>query len=161
MEKVLILYASHHGTTEKVAQMLSDRLSQKSLSVDTINVRNAKKVDLNLYDTILLGGSIHAGTLQRTMRTFLNKNLISLMNKKIGLFLCCMHEEEAQKEFDMAFPALIRHHAVSCKIVGGEFLMEQMNFLEKTIVKKITGINHSVSKLYTNRIEELVEEMIK
>jgi len=29
------------------------------------------------------------------------------------------------------------------------------------IVRKITGINHSLSKLYTEKIEQMVEEIIK
>jgi len=158
---MVVLYASHHGTTGKVAVMLSDLLGRKGFSVDVVNIAEAKHLDLNQYDTVLLGGSIHAGNVQRSLKTFINKNLISLMNKKVGLFLCCMHEAEAQNEFDRAFPALIREHAVSKKIVGGEFIMERMNFLEKMIVRKITGINHSLSKLYTDKIEQMVEEIIK
>lgn len=160
MEKMVVIYASNHGTTGKVAVMLSDLLGRKGFSVDVVNITEAKQLDLNQYNTVLLGGSIHAGTLQRSLKTFMNKNLLSLMNKRVGLFLCCMHEAEAQNEFDRAFPALIRQHAISKKIVGGEFLLEQMNFLEKMIVRKITGINHSVSKLYNEKIEQMVEEII-
>lgn len=70
-----------------------------------------------------------------------------------------MNEPEFENEFNNAFPELLRKHAISSKCVGGEFLFEKMNFIEKLIVKKVSGIRKNVSKLDESKIAELVFEI--
>jgi menaquinone-dependent protoporphyrinogen oxidase len=59
----------------------------------------------------------------------------------------------------MPSPKLLRNHAISSKCVGGEFLFEKMNFFEKLIVKKVSGITRNISKIDENKIEELICEV--
>lgn len=155
--KTAIIYASKHGTTEKVAHEISHLLPGHDISF--FNIGKSHKVDLTPFDQVYIGGSIHAGGIQKSLQRFINRKTTMLLQRKVGLFLCCMDEKEAQNQFNAAFPEIIRHHASSGKWVGGEYIFEKMNFLEKAMTRKITGINQSISKIKTNQIQELVREM--
>ena len=149
-----IIYASSHGTTEKVAKQIQFGLGADSTRL--INLKVTRTVDLSLFDTLIIGGSIHAGQMQGRVKTFCKKNMVDLLQKRVGLFMVGMNEPEFDNEFNNAFPELLRKHAITSKCVGGEFLFEQMNFIEKLIVKKVSGISQNISKIDESKISELV-----
>jgi len=155
--KTAIIYASSHGTTGKVAMLIQDGLGADSANI--INLKETKAVDLSQYDTLIIGGSIHAGQMQGRVKTFCKKNMVDLLQKRVGLFMVGMNEPEFENEFNNAFPELLRNHAITSKCVGGEFLFEKMNFIEKLIVKKVSGITKNISKIDENKIAELVKEI--
>jgi len=157
MKRTVIIYASNHGTTRKVAEKIAQNLKKNDVTLH--NIGKDEKIDLSPFNQIIIGGSIHAGMIQRRLQTFIRKNMAILLEKPLGLFLCCMHEEEAQNQFNKAFPELLRHHAKSQQWVGGEFLFDNMNFIEKFMVKKIAGIKDSTSKLDEDKIDAFAEEM--
>lgn len=155
--KTLIVYASTHGTTEKVAHSIARSLENGH--VDVINLKKDNPFDLSVFDHVIVGGSIHAGQLQGRVKQFCEKNMLQLLEKPLGLFLCCMNEPEYQAQFERVFPELLRKHATSSKIMGGEYLFDKMNFFQRLIVRKISGINESLSRIDQNAIEEFVQEM--
>jgi menaquinone-dependent protoporphyrinogen oxidase len=155
--KTAIIYASSHGTSEKVAKEIQSGLGADRASL--INLKETKAVDLSLFDTLIIGGSIHAGQMQGVVKTFCKKNMVDLLQKRVGLFMVGMNEPEFENEFNNAFPELLRRHAVSSKCVGGEFLFEKMNFFEKLIVKKVSGITDNVSKIDGDKIADLVSKV--
>lgn len=156
--KTLIVYASKHGTTEKVALQIQQSLNN---DVQLLNLKQSQHVDLALFDRVVIGGSIHAGTIQSVVKKFCTKNLVELLQKRVALFMCGMNKPELQAEFDRAFPELLRSHAMSCKMVGGEFIIEKMNFIDRLLVKKITGVTQTVSSLNQEEIDGLVRDMIE
>ena len=152
-----IIYASSHGTSEKVAKQIQNGLGTDSTSL--INLEETKALDLSLFDTLIIGGSVHAGQMQGRVRSFCKKNMVDLLQKRVGLFMVGMNEPEFENELKNAFPELLRNHAVTSKCVGGEFLLEKMNFFEKLIVKKVSGITETISKIDENKIRELISEV--
>ncbi len=155
--KTAIVYASKHGCTEKCAKKI-----QNGLNVETkiFNLKNTKEFGFVEFDRIIIGGSIHAGQIQKKVKNFCQNNIDILKAKKIGLFLFCMEEgETAQKQFDEAFPKELIQHASATGILGGEFNFEKMNFFEKTIVKKIAKINTSVSKISEEKIDAFISQL--
>jgi menaquinone-dependent protoporphyrinogen oxidase len=155
--KTAIIYASSHGTTGKVAMLIQDGLGADSTRL--INLKETRTVDLSLFDLLIIGGSIHAGKMQGRVKTFCKKNMVDLLQKRVGLFMVGMNEPEFENELNNAFPELLRNHAITSKCVGGEFLFEKMNFFEKLIVKKVSGITENISKISEDKIAELVSEV--
>lgn len=154
-----IIYITKHGTTEAVAMKIFKHFNSQEDQL--IDLRLNKNPDISQYDKIILGGSIHAGMIQRRMKSFCESNLESLLKKEIALFLCCMEEgEKATEQFNNAFPELLRMHSIKNEIIGGEFLFDKMNFLEKAIVKKIAGIKENISKIDEQKIKELAGEFV-
>ncbi len=153
--KTAIIFASTHGTTEKSATLLSNYLGGDTIIID---LKKNKTPLINNYDEIIIGGSIHAGMMQRKVTKFIKNNDTELKAKKIGLFLCCMHEgEKAEEQFKLAFPEDLRTHSVANQIFGGEFLFGKMNFLEKAIIKKMKGDTEDVSNLNEAVIKQFAE----
>ncbi len=155
--KTLIVYASSHGTTEKVANIIKEKLD--SSTVQTINLKSKQKIDLSNYETVIIGGSIHAGSMQSEVKNFIKENTITLMEKRVALFLCCMNEKEEQAEFNNSYPELIRNHSSYNAIVGGEYIFEKMNFIEKFLVRKIAGATSTLPKLRYNEIDNIVKSI--
>lgn len=154
--KTAIVYSTTHGTTEKVATMISELAQSET---ELINLKKVKNVDLSAYDRVVIGGSIHAGKIQNNIQDFCKSHMQELTVKPLGLFMSCMDEEKSQLQFDTAFPEELRKHAVTAKVTGGEFNFDRMNFMEKFLVKRIAGVKESVSKINKQKVEELVKEM--
>lgn len=150
--KTALIYATNHGTTEKVANMISKSLDG---DIKLFNLKNTTPQDLSSYDSIIIGGSIHAGKIQKKVEEFCNKNIAILLQKRVALFICAMNVPEYQKELSDAFPKLLFNHAIAKKVAGGEFLFENMNFIEKMIVKGITGVKESVYKIDEESVADL------
>jgi menaquinone-dependent protoporphyrinogen oxidase len=157
--KTAIIYATKHGCTEKCSQTLARELQ---VNTELINLETSKEIDLMNYDTLILGGSIHAGTINKALKKFITKNLDQLIEKKVGLFICCMEEDEkAQEQFNNAFPEQIRTISKANGFFGGAFDFEKMNFIEKAIIKKIANIDKSLSKINDQNIKKFAEEIAK
>jgi menaquinone-dependent protoporphyrinogen oxidase len=148
----LIAYVTTHGCTEKAAQMLKEQLKD---DVTLVNLKKNSRPDLSTFDTIIIGGSIHAGQIQGRVKRFCQDHLETLKQKRLGLFLCCMEEgDTAQKQFDEAFPAELRTHASVTGLFGGEFDFDKMNFFYRAIIKKMAGTTESISKIKKDNIHQ-------
>ncbi|MFO7843262.1 MAG: flavodoxin domain-containing protein [Bacteroidales bacterium] len=155
--KTAIIYATKHGCTEKCAHTLANELNKNAA---LINLDTSTDVNLNEFNTIIIGGSIYAGSMNRKIKKFMEKYLEILNTKKTGLFICCMEEgEKAQEQFDNAFPETLRKNAIAHGYFGGEFNFDKMNFFEKAIIKKIAQTDRNVSKIKVNNIKDFAQKI--
>jgi len=155
--KTAIIFATKHGCTDKCAQTLSNELDSLN---KIINVELGDNINLSDYDKVILGGSIHAGMLNKKLKSFIAKNSEELLGKKLGLFLCCMYEgEKALEQFQSVFPEQIRNKAIAHGLFGGAFDFDKMNFIEKAIVKKVANVEESVSRINYSNIKSFAEKM--
>ena len=153
----LIAYGTKYGCAEKCAIELSKELNDK---VDLVNLKDRNKIDLSKYDNVIIGGSAYIGKIQKEVTDFITNNINELMKKEIGLFVCGMQEGEAmEKEIADNFPAELIKKAKSVKNFGGEFAIKKMNFMEKTIVKKIAKITSDKSDIHHDNIKKLALEL--
>jgi menaquinone-dependent protoporphyrinogen oxidase len=155
--RTAIIYASKHDTTETVAEKIKQGLGDDKAQL--FNLKKDKNFDLSQFEQIIVGGSIHAGMIQKRIRDFCNDHTDELLEKRLGLFLCCMDKDRATEQFQNGYPETLRSHAISKKVLGGEFRFDKMNFFEKAIVKKVAGVNESVSNINEDLITEFVSEM--
>lgn len=159
--KTAIIYKTKHGTTEKVAYMLAKMFSEDGSEVRVIDLAKTKQPHLNGNERIIIGGSIHVGKIQKEIRNFSEKHLSLLLTKKLGLYICCMQTDEKKRkeEFENAFPQELKQHAAAKGIMGGEFLLEKMNFIEKLVVRKIAYTKETVHDIDMDAVETFVREM--
>lgn len=157
--KTLIVYKTRHGCTDKCVQKLKRHLNGE---VDVVNLKSAGSPALSDYGTVLIGGSIHVGQVQKKIKAFCLDHEVELKQKTLGLFLCCMEEgEKAQKQFDAAFSEGLRAHAAAQGLFGGEFDFDRMNFLERKIVKKVAGIKASISRISEEAIDRFAADLAR
>jgi menaquinone-dependent protoporphyrinogen oxidase len=148
--RCLLVYASSHGTTEKAARLLSDYLNQ---DVDLIDLRRASAPDVRSYGAVIIGGSIHAGTMHKKVLSFIDRNKLLLMERHLGLFLCCIYEgDKALTQFENAYPEPLRDQSLCSGLFGGEILYGRMNLFMRPIVRRITGMKEDVFRLDTDEI---------
>ena len=125
-----------------------------------INLGMSGAMDISVYDAIIIGGSIHAGKVQKGIQRFCKKYREILLKMKLGLYLCHMEQgETARRQLDEAYPEELKAHASAVGLFGGEFDFKKMNFLERKIVKKIAGIEDSVSRINGDAIREFAVRM--
>lgn len=153
---IAIIYATKHGCTDKCAHTLSNEIIKETT---LINLETNAETDISEYDTVVIGGSIHAGMINKKIKKFINKNQDMLLKKKIGLFLCCMFEgDTALKQFQDAYPESLRKKAVAHGLFGGELDFNKMNVLERALVKKIANVDKSISRISYSNIKEFAKQ---
>lgn len=150
-----IVYMTKHGCTAKTASMLRELLRD---DVALFDLKEHAHPDIAPYDTVIVGGSIHAGKIQKGVRRFCEDERDSLLQKTLGLYICHMEEgETAEREFGEAYPAALRSHAAATGLFGGEFDFEKMNFVERTLVKRIAKVSRSVSRIDADAVRTFAE----
>lgn len=129
-------------------------------NVTLVNLKKEPNPSIEPYQRVIVGGSIHAGQIQKRVKEFCNHNLNELRKKELGLFICCMEEgETAGKQFDEAYPEELQRYAKATAIFGGAFDFERMSFLEKMIVKKVAQVKHSTSKVDFEAVRKFTRRM--
>lgn len=157
--KTMIIYASTHGCTASVVRELAEKLTGP---VTLKNLKEDSSPNFSDYDRVILGGSIHAGQIQRKVKNFCAKNVEALQQKELGLFICGMAEgDEAKQELKNAFPEELHQYAKSEAFLGGEYNFEKMNFVEKFMIKKIAKVEETVKKVDYKAIDKFANRMEK
>lgn len=133
--KTLIVYATKHGSSKKCAEILADKLMGK---VDLCNIIHGKAPELSQYDKVIIGGSIYAGTIAKELSNFCKNNIQALKGKKLGLYICCMNDKEADKQLRNVFSEELINQSSVSKSFGGEFKFKEMNFFERLITKMVS-----------------------
>jgi len=155
--KTLLVYSSKYGCTEKCAEILAEKLSGETR---LINLKMDKNPDLSGYDSVVVGGPVYIGKINKEVKSFCAKNLDLLRRRRQGLFICCMAEgEQAEDELDAAFPKELLETAIAKDYFGGEFMVTKMNSMDRLIVKKIAKTEKDVSNILTDRIERFARLM--
>jgi menaquinone-dependent protoporphyrinogen oxidase len=155
--KGIIIYESLHGSTEKCAKMLTELIGG---DIQTARLHDNEYINIDEFDVVIVGGSIHMGVIQTRVENFLKNNHEKLREKQLGLYLCCMEEGEiAREQFDRAYPAEFRKKAIATGLFGGEFNLRRMSFFEKKLTRRLTGIKSSVPKINEEEIRHFAKKI--
>lgn len=146
----LILYATNHGTTEKIAERISRLIGYNRCQ--TVNINQMAAPSLEGFSTVIIGGSIHFGKVQRKIRRYCEDHLDELLTKKLGLFICYMNKDQEMEEYINSFPTALIQHAHAEGYFGGEFDFDKLNFIERFIVRKNLGHKESITRIDSQSI---------
>lgn len=158
--KTLVVYASKHGCAEKCVNLLKNKLHGE---VVTANAAMEAVPDVATFDSVIIGGSIYAGRIQKEIKEFCTKNLDLLKQKKVGLFICGMLKgDKAQEQLKGSFPAELVAASDAMECFGGEVQFHKMNFMEKLIMKMVSKADKSIPAMDKNtNISDISEENIE
>jgi Flavodoxin len=156
--KSIIIYSTKYGCTEKAAKLLKSKMAGETL---TVNLMKEKVPPIGEYDTVILGGSIYIGRIQKELTNYINRNISELLNKKIGLFICAGSPDEGAraKELETSFPAELYGHAISKEVFGSEICFEKLGFFDKKILSMVQGSKESSYNLSEEKIESFARIM--
>jgi menaquinone-dependent protoporphyrinogen oxidase len=155
-----IIYTSKHGTTERIACSIAEKLRETN-KVELFSLKKNANPDISGFDWVILGTPIYAGQPSQKMKAFCKTNESLLLQKKTGLLVCGMQPEIEQKEKELkeAFPEILRNNAAATCFLGGAFIFEKMNFFERAIIKKIAKTTTSVEQIDWEAMDEFVKKM--
>lgn len=84
MPSILVAYATKHGTTRAVAEVIAGELRARSLSVTLCAVDDVH--DLRAFDAVVLGGPLYHGHWHREASRFLMRHRLALEALSLAVF---------------------------------------------------------------------------
>jgi len=103
--KVLVIYFSHTGNTEKIASAIYKEASQANDAV----LKKLEDVDpdsLSAYDQIFIGSPIHAGSIAKEIKIFISK-LPSSQGMKLAGFITHAAPDYPQQAIEQMTQAFV------------------------------------------------------
>jgi len=104
MKKALIAYSTWAGATHEVAEEIGKVFQSNSFDINVSAANDCNEIDN--YDVILLGTSIHAGQTVKSFRHFIKQHIDILINKPTAIFIVCanmMFDSENNKDETLAW----------------------------------------------------------
>ena len=98
MANVLLLYATKHGHTAKIADRIARTLREEGVVVDVRESHATAGVAPHGYDAVLVGASIHAGHHQREVVDWVKHHEIALNGMPSAFFSVCLAAAEDDEE---------------------------------------------------------------
>jgi menaquinone-dependent protoporphyrinogen oxidase len=90
MPDVLVLYASKHGHTEKVATRVAAAVEAVGATVKVHDVASPAHVEPSEYDAVIVGASIHAGHHQHDVVDWVTAHHTALNLRPSAFFSVCL-----------------------------------------------------------------------
>lgn len=156
--KSILIYATKYGSAAEVANRIKTELGEET---ELCNIMKSSVPPLNAYDTVILGGSIYIGRVQKQITEYCSGHLSELLKKNVGLFLCAgeTKEDAQQKEIQTNFPETLYQHAAAKEVLGYAYSFEKMKFFDKVIMKKMKGDSISTAEYYDERIASFAQAL--
>ncbi len=89
-QRVLLVYASTHGHTEKIALRVARALREEGAHVQMCDVASAAKLATSDYDGVIVGASVHGGRHQREIVDWVKRHAITLSAMPSAFFSVCL-----------------------------------------------------------------------
>lgn len=148
MKKVLLVYASLEGQTEKIARVLRDHLVQAGSQVTLANVRRPAELAGLVpgdYDLLVFGASIHIGKIEKEMVAFINAHAGEIDGKHRSLFIVLMAAASRDPGRRAASLAHVKKTVAEqlrvpfddVEMLAGALMYTQYGWLTKWIMKRI------------------------
>lgn len=157
--RTLIAYRTKYGTAAACARLLAEKIGGETALAD---LADARDVDVREYDVVLVGGSIYGGKLQRKVVSFCEKNRGALLQRRVGIFLCCLYQgEDALMQLQSAFPDWLLAHAFARALPGGEVHYDRLTLLDRLLVRSLRHPPGDLSRLRPGALDELAAAVKK
>jgi menaquinone-dependent protoporphyrinogen oxidase len=154
---ILIAYGTKSGTVEKCAHRLADLLK---MNVEISNLKKANHIEIAKFEIIIIGGSVRMGKINPEVKKFCTDYLEQLLKKKICLFICgIVDEEKYLEELYSSFPEELTKHSFANGYFGGEIIIDKLNFIEKTIIKKVLKTDLEQYKISEDNIKKFASQI--
>jgi menaquinone-dependent protoporphyrinogen oxidase len=132
MTRILLAFASRHGSTREVAETIAAVLRERDLAVE---VRSCADVDaIAGYDAVVLGAALYTGRVHADARRFLERHAGALAAKPVAVFamgprtLAPEEVESSREQLDRALARFPRLSPVAVAIFGGVIDPQRLHF---------------------------------
>ena len=155
--RTLIAYATKKGSARDVALRMKESIGT---DVDLIDLSKVRRIDLEVYDRIIIGSSIRVGQLLKPATKFLESYGSVLVHKQIGLYVCGLRENEAETCLEMGYGRELVDRASATASFGGRYRHAEHGPLVHALMKKVSGIETDVDTLRYDRVGAFVQKVM-
>ena len=96
--RVLVIYATTHGHTAKVAAHVAETLRRAQVDCEVRQVGESDDSQPGAFEGVIVAASIHGGRHQRTMRQWVQANLPALAERPTAFLSVSLTAAEADEE---------------------------------------------------------------
>jgi len=155
MKPVLVLYATHEGQTQRIAERMAASIQARGLLTDVVNAAHIPaRFSLDGHSAAIVAASVHAGRHEKEIVKFVKDHVQEL--ERIPTAFLSVSLSEAGAEDAMAAPEKRAQAAAdatrmideflaetgwrpsSIKAVAGALLYTKYNFLLRFVMKRIS-----------------------
>lgn len=141
-QKVLVAYATKHGSTAEIAEKIGATLQEAGLKVEVMSVDDV--ADLEGYTAVILGSAVYLGRWRKEAAKFLEANEQELAARDVWLFSSGPTGEGDPVENLQGWrlpeslqPVAERIQPHEIAVFHGSLALDDLNFLEKWAIKNV------------------------
>ena len=154
MTKIMIGYGTTEGQTARIADQLADGMRSHGFEVDAVDLTQSSNVQLDGYEAVIVGGSIHMGKHQEEVADFVRKNRAALERLPSAFFSVSLaaHGDMANAEaYVTNFEQQTGWHPTKVGLFSGSLLYRQYGFLKRYMMKRIVRDKPGILSTDTSR----------
>lgn len=133
--RVLVTYASKHGSTSEVGERIALELIKGGIDVDALPVRIAG--DIKGYDAVVVGSSIYFGRWMRQAVAFVERNGAEPANCPVWLFSVGPLGDQARTDPAETAGLAASLNAVDHHLFSGLLDLHRLSFPERVIINGV------------------------
>ena len=144
MARVLIVYSTKEGHTREIAERIARTIHDEGNEIQLSDANAARKQSLATFDGILVGGSVHLGAYQASLRDFVKRNREALERIPSSFFSVSMSAGDSSKESIAEVQTTLDKffhdtgwHPRHVENFAGALLYTRYNFLVRFVLKRI------------------------
>ncbi|GAB1405202.1 MAG: flavodoxin domain-containing protein [Lentimicrobiaceae bacterium] len=157
--KTVIVYVDNQGAIEKIARLIGNALPVSKVTL--INLKKTDTCNLENYDVVILGSSAQSLRTNREMRSFINRNVWTLLRKELGLYVYDSQHHNTAHLPDFAFPDELKAHSKSCRVIGRPPDYQSIGFIDKLLARRRQRSLENESDINTAHLNTFIEEMLR
>jgi menaquinone-dependent protoporphyrinogen oxidase len=145
MARILVIYATQYGQAGKVAHVLGETLREEASDVDVVEAAD-RALRPELYEGIIIVGSVHAGGYQRHLRRWVRTHAETLAHKTTAFVSVCLgvlqHDAAVDKHLVAIREQFERQtgwHPGIVKVVAGSLPYTRYNWLTRVMMRRIVA----------------------
>ncbi|OAI03576.1 protoporphyrinogen oxidase [Methylomonas methanica] len=143
MSNILIIYSSRDGQTLKICQRLQSIIERHAHQVALVPIQDADQMDLQAFDKIIIGASIHYGRHNPQILAFIERNLSILDSKPNAFFSVNVVARKPEKQTHATNPYLkkflkrIRWKPNQLAVFAGKIDYPSYNMFDRSVIRLI------------------------
>lgn len=176
MNRVLIAYGTSEGHTARIAEYLAEVIRGHGHEAYPVNLKNARALEVQGYDTVIVGASVHMGTHECCVMDFVRQNRDNLERLPSAFFSVSLAardaSEAAHKEVEGYIEKFVQQTGWRPRKVGrfaGALVYTRYGFFKRWIMRKIArdkgspDIDTSRDYVYTDwdAVKRFAEECLQ
>jgi menaquinone-dependent protoporphyrinogen oxidase len=145
MARILVIYATQYGQAGKIAQVFGDTLRQAGIDADVVEASDGAPGP-ELYDGVIVVGSVHAGGYQRPLRRWVRTHAETLVHKTAAFVSVCLgvlqHDPAVDRHLVSIREQFERQtgwHPGVAKVVAGSLPYTRYNWITRLMMRRIVA----------------------